>query len=255
VVKKIFFGLGLAVILVIGLAACSISDTDIIDSGKNLYEGGKDFLDTTVYDIDDETVFNDNYEILSGDLERRQIADSSVHDMDVSLAGGTLMIKNSGDGNYYVEGIGVEKMQAYSENGKAYVHALRNSNITDEMTITFYVPIDNGIINADISLGAGYIEIDNLVANNIDFHVGAGGIKALVLPTQSMKLTCDMGNVDLTMSGTEESYDYLISVTAGNVSIGDEDYPVVNRKEVDNGAGTCLEVTCTMGNVSVGFTE
>ena len=64
-----------------------------------------------------------------------------------------------------------------------------------------------------------------------------------------------MGNISVTLGTNKEAYDYLVSVTAGIASIGDEDFTGVSRKLIDNGAGRRIEVDVAMGNITLDFTE
>lgn len=230
-------------------AGCDITDTDA------LVENGKEIIDNTIYDLADITVFDERFEILSGDVERRQITENPVNDITVTTGGCTFNILNSGDENIYIEGEKIEKLQAYEEGGVAYIHALKNSNITDSMVINLYIPFGKCFNKAEIDLGAGFVDIGSLTAGEINVNVGAGSVEGDVFPTEGMKLNCDMGNISLTAAGNKEAYDYLVSVTAGAASIDDENFNGVSREFVDNKAGRKIEVDVSVGNVTLNFAE
>ena len=230
-------------------AGCDIEDTDA------LVENGKEIIDNTIYDIADISVFDERYEVLSGDVERRLITENPVNDISVTTAGCTFNIKDSGDEFCYIEGKKVEKLQIYEEGGVAYVHALKNSNVTDSMEIDLYIPFGKCFNKAEIDLGAGYVDIGSLTAGEITLKVGAGSIEGNVFPTEGMKLNCDMGNMTLTAAGNKEAYDYLVSVTAGATSIADEGFNGVSREFVDNKAGKKIEIDVSVGNVTLNFAE
>ena len=228
---------------------CDLSDTDA------LVENGKEIIDNTFYNIGDVTVFDERFEILSGDVERRIITENPVNDISVTTAGCSFNIKDSGDDFCYIEGKEIEKLQIYEENGVAYVHALKNSNVTDSMEINLYIPFGKCFGKAEVDLGAGYVGIGSLVARDIELNVGAGSLDGNVFPTEGMKLNCDMGNISVTAAGNKEAYDYLVSVTAGAASIADEEFNGVSREFVDNKAGKKIELDVAVGNISLNFTE
>lgn len=254
---KKFFGF-ILVIAIIGIAvySCGMPDTDKLkESGQNLVDSGMEFLDNTLYDVDELDVFNSDYEILSGDIEKTQIGEETPSDICVILGGGTIEVVASDDSFCHVSGVGVEKMQCYLENGTVYVHALRNSSITDEMKIYVYVPSNVIYNNAVFNLGAGYLKIDNIVANQIGLDVGAGSLEGNVLPMNFMETNCDMGNIEVTVGSNKEAYNYVVSVTAGQASIDDEVYSIAKRKTIDNDSDKTIEVDVTMGNISLLFAQ
>lgn len=230
-------------------SGCDLSDTDA------LVENGKEIIDNTIYNIADVAVFDDRFEILSGDVERRRITENPVNDINVTTAGCTFNIKDSGDDFCYIEGKEIEKLQIYEEGGVAYVHALKNSNVTDTMEIDLFIPFGKCFGKAEIDLGAGVVNIGSLVAGDILLNVGAGSIEGNVFPTEGMKLNCDMGNISVTAAGNKEAYDYLVSVTAGAASIADEEFNGVSRQFVDNKAGKKIELDVAVGNISLDFAE
>lgn len=255
-VKKII-GAVIVIALIGGyFVGCDLNDSDeIVENSKDVLESGKEFLENTVYDISGESVFDDRFEILSGDIEKRQITANNVSDIRVISGGCAFTIATSDDEYFYIEGESVEKLQAYEESGRLIVHAIKNSNLAYNMKVTLYIPGGKTFNKAEIDLGAGFVEINSLLSNDISLSAGAGSIDGSVLPNSSMSLNCDMGNISVTLGTNKEAYDYLVSVTAGIASIGDEDFTGVSRKLIDNGAGRRIEVDVAMGNITLDFTE
>ena len=229
-------------------SGCDLSDTNA------LVENGKEIIDNTIYDVEAISVFDERFEVISGDLERRKITENPVNDINVITAGCSFYIRNSEDDFCYIEGKEIEKLQIYEEGGVAYVHALKNSNVTDSMEINLYLPA-RCFGKAEVDLGAGYVDIGSLVASNITLNVGAGSIEGNVFPTEGMKLNCDMGNITVTAAGNKEAYDYLVSVTAGAATIGDQEFNGVSREFVDNEAGKKIELDVAVGNITLLFSE
>jgi hypothetical protein len=65
----------------------------------------------------------------------------------------------------------------------------------------------------------------------------------------------DMGNIDLTIYGAYEDYDYSISSDMGSIEIDGEKYNA-QKKEIkveNNGAGGTMELSCSMGSITVEF--
>lgn len=125
----------------------------------------------------------------------------------------------------------------------------------------------------DIEADAGLVEIDRLIADQAEFDIGAGEIvvnDGTLLGCDvnvgmgsfeyygSIKrrgdVECGMGNAELQLDGSEEDYNYAIECSAGNVTIGNDNYSgLAVEKVVNNNADAAIEIECSVGNVTIGF--
>ena len=66
---------------------------------------------------------------------------------------------------------------------------------------------------------------------------------------------CGLGELDLTLTGTQEDYNYDLECGVGNLDVGSDSYSGLGReKSISNkGADRKLNLECGMGNISVDF--
>ena len=196
-----------------------------------------------------------------------------------------LEVKNAGKFQGYVED-GTLYIKS-SVNGKRW-------GISNAGEIILYIPEDAYFDNADIEVGAGKLEFDRLVADSADLGVGAGQIilsdiqvndleasvgmgqitlkemsvgtldaevgmgefYAVGLITGDVSVECSMGNVSLTLEGSQQDFNYELSKAMGNVTLGRESSSgFASERYIDNNADRTMDIECSMGNVTIQFTE
>lgn len=163
-----------------------------------------------------------------------------------------------------------------------------------ENVITLIIPAGTSMDEVDIEVGAGVMEIVSLKAKEIDAligagelridqaqiqdfsaEVGAGRVEAYNMDVEEASLTlsmgeciyegaisgnldieCDMGNMEIFLSGHEDDYNYEIECGAGNVEIGGESYAALaSERHINNGCYRDIDVECNMGNIEIQFKE
>lgn len=196
-----------------------------------------------------------------------------------------LEVKNAGKFQGYVED-GTLYIKS-SVTGKRW----RVSNASE---IILYIPEGAYFDNADIEVGAGKLEFDGLMADSANLEVGAGQITlsdiqvneleasvgmgqitlkemsvenldaevgmgeffASGLITGDVSAECAMGNVSLTLEGSQEDFNYELSKAMGNVTLGRESSSgFASERYINNNADKTMDIECSMGNVSIQFTE
>ncbi|MGN0166656.1 MAG: DUF4097 family beta strand repeat-containing protein [Acetatifactor sp.] len=266
------------------------------DWGITVGEQMKDAIDNVSYEIGDSISFDKNHEILKGNIEKYSLG-SSVDSLDIEVGGCTFETVPSGDDSFYIEAKKAGKFQAYVEDNVLYVvetASSRNLNGIGDCKITLYVPEGCSFAAADIELGAGTLEFDELNASKAELSVGAGqiivnGIKAVELDASigmgqmhlmdicvenldaevgmgeliangsigsTAVIECSMGNVEMKIDGSQKDFNYEIEGAMGNIDIGKDSYSGFSQsKTVDNSAEKRIEVSGSMGNISLMFTE
>ncbi len=107
---------------------------------------------------------------------------------------------------------------------------------------------------AKISVGAGKAVIDNGIAEELDLDVGMGEIWYAGSLAGDLDADCGMGNMDVRLDAKEEDYDYKIDVGMGNITVGNASYGgMAQSKEIDNDADSEMDLDCGMGNIKVHF--
>lgn len=223
-----------------------------------------DFDGSALYDIDDINIFSKEKEILQGDINKKQIAEEFLPQMEITLGGGTLEILPSEDGGIYLEAQNAEKLQAYAEGNTLKVKAIRTKAGRDEMKVYLYIPMDVayekitldvgagvlsledltevGVLKADV--GAGLLKLSDLQCNELkagvgagelrvmqttvngdaDLSVGAGRIQAEAKICGDFSVECSMGEADILLAGEEEDFNYEVSCSAGSVDLGSKSF-------------------------------
>lgn len=169
-----------------------------------------------------------------------------------------------------------------------------NIGISNERRIILSIPKDQFFEKVELELGAGQVTLDNLRADKVSLEVGAGqiigrnmqvgelevsvgagqvdlpGMNVDVLDVEigmgelvgtgsiqkSGNLECSMGNLELTLSGREQDFNYELEVAAGSLTLGRNSYSGLAReRNIQNGADKNMEIECSMGNVTILFSE
>lgn len=255
----------------------------------------EDHIGFTGYDLDDVSMFHESYTVWKGDVEKQMICQGSVEELNLQIGGSMVEVRNSQDGNIYIEGSSLGKMQAYVEEDVLYVKSVRPANLMEEIknsSITLYLPEGCTLGRLDLSLGAGQLKLGNMAVQDMTASVGAGqllltnvtldalevSLGAGELRTQdvtvqsltasidagnmdftgaineSAEISCSMGNVNMSLTGNKQEFNYQLSCVAGNMEVDGDVYggAAVDRF-IDNGADKYIEISCSMGSVEVDF--
>jgi len=243
------------------------------------------------YDITDNMIFENGYEIFHGDVEKYTVG-SDIDILDIEVGGSEFVFQESEDENFYLETKDTGKFQSYLKEGTLFIKS--SQTFDDCGTIILYVPAAYEFEKVDVELGAGLLELDVLSADEVDFEVGAGQITVNFLRAEDCKVEvgmgeilvedmlvgdvkadvgmghlmmsglvsgdlkgdCAMGSMELFLSGSEEDFNYDLAGAVGNVSVGGRQYSgFAQEKKVDNGADKKISLDCAVGNVLVEFEE
>ena len=107
--------------------------------------------------------------------------------------------------------------------------------------------VEVGAGNIDIKEGlltTAYASLD-VDAGNLDF---AGEVKG------DLDANCNVGNMELKLTGEQQDYNYSLSCDVGSIKVGDISVSGLGReKEIDNDADYDMDVSCDVGNIDVIF--
>ena len=121
---------------------------------------------------------------------------------------------------------------------------------------TVYLNRDIETEKLSVEMGAGEFESKNPVtAREADLEIGTGSMTFADLSTRKTDGECGLGELDLTLTGTQEDYNYDLECGVGNLDVGPDSYSGLGReKSISNtGADRKVDLECGMGNVSVNF--
>lgn len=228
-------------------------------------------LEKVDYQIETNTIFDENREFIKGDGQMVTIG-QDASEMSLELGGFAVEIKPSEEGNYSIQVDGNGKVQAYIEDATLYVKAVKTVSDQEESLsskIVLYLPKSNQFEEVSAKLGAGLLNLGDLSAEQLKIELGAGQIKgkgnvvnqldanvgmgAILLDEVSIHqlkaqvgmgalqlegdiletadLECAMGNIKLTLAGEEKDFNYDLEGAAGNVTIGTEKYSGMTQEK------------------------
>lgn len=207
----------------------------------------------------------------------------------------TVREKELSDGNIEINVTGLGEWEYHIDGDTLCVNAfdevIQTMNV-GEISIT--IPKDSYFEEVDIEVGAGVMELADVEANVLEAKIGAGeavmqrvaaddfsaevsagNLKAKEMNSVNAELSvdlgecvyegsitgnleadCDMGNLDIALTGSEADHNYVIECDAGNIDIGDRSLSGVSaEKVIDNGAVSNFEINCGLGNITVDFEE
>lgn len=111
------------------------------------------------------------------------------------------------------------------------------------------IRIDSGV--GDLEMADGMIRCEEL---EIDSGVGDSTIRADI--TDRLEIDGGVGNLDLTLLGAEEDFDYEIDNGVGTVQIGqDKYYEMGSDTKIDNDAEKEIRIDSGVGDVTLRFEE
>ena len=83
---------------------------------------------------------------------------------------------------------------------------------------------------------------------------GAGQIVLEGEVTDRADLQCDLGNIQCTLPGSSDAYNYEVNCDLGEVMINGESYSSFhNRIKADHGSGSEIKAECNLGSIELMF--
>ena len=243
-------------------------------------------------DIHDEDFFDDDQEIFKDDVDKK-VETKGLKCLNIDIGAGKIDINDTNDEDISIHTEDMRKVQIYRNDDTLYVKGLR-SNVSDGGTIHISLPEELTFDIVDISagasdfdaktlrtkeidmdLGAGRIVISDLFADEMNINVGAGsttiknadvknaevnvGMGRFALKgaiTGDLYAECSMGELVLSLEGSEDDHNYDLECAAGNLRVGGSNFAgVASERNIDNGADSNFDLECSMGSLDVSFTN
>ena len=163
--------------------------------------------------------------------EIKVITTSKNSEVETALEDGTLIISENFHAAYW--GDGVHRLQVVIE-------------VPEQLELE-ELSVEVGAGDIDIKEGlltTAYARLD-VDAGNLDF---AGEVKG------DLDANCNVGNMELKLTGEQQDYNYSLSCGVGSIKAGDISVAGLGRDdEIDNGADYDMDINCDVGNVDVIF--
>ena len=140
--------------------------------------------------------------------------------------------------------------------GQAILDNLRADKVSLEVGAGQIIGHNIRVGELEVSVGAGQVDLSGMDVEVLDAEIGMGELVGSGSIQKRANLECSMGNLELTLSGREQDFNYQLEVAAGNLTLGRNSYSgLAQEHEIQNGADKNLEIECSMGNVEILFTE
>lgn len=105
-----------------------------------------------------------------------------------------------------------------------------------------------------VKVGAGQIVAESVSAESLEADCGAGQITFSGDITLGADINCDVGEVFFTTPGTVDDYDYELSCSLGEITLGERAYSgFSNKVNIDNESGRLIKAECDMGSIKIMF--
>ena len=232
-------------------------DDDYDDSGD--YDDSEDYVRAVDKNEEDGTVYQLKYQPTKLDIELKY--DELILEEGDSFcvrvyddSGKNVTVKESSDT------LKVRSTKKLSKTRKVYISYPEDVKLQEleiEMGAgTVYLNRDIETEKLSVEMGAGEFDSKNPVtAEEADLEIGTGSMTFADLSAKKISGECGLGELDLTMTGTQEDYNYDLECGVGNLDVGSDSYSGLGReKSISNtGADRKLDLECGMGNVSVNF--
>ena len=107
---------------------------------------------------------------------------------------------------------------------------------------------------AELDCGAGQMTVEELSSRVAEVSVGMGSVRLTGDVTERLDGECSMGELKLTLAGTQTDFNYDLSCGMGELKVGDDSYNgLAQEKQINNNASKNMELECAMGSVVVEF--
>lgn len=166
--------------------------------------------------------------------------------------------------------------QAYEKDGGLYLRTDRFVLLRKNMgsgIITVTLPEGQALEEIDLLLKAGELTADRLSAEKLTVETGAGRVSIqdfsaaearLVCTagslsgkgdaTEQIEVACSVGEVNLTLKGSKQDYDYELECGIGEVNCGHDRYSGIGRVvHLDHQAAKRIKVSCGIGQIKLDY--
>lgn len=253
-----------------------------------------DFFDIDdQFDFDEDGLFNFNYEFFSGGSAVYEADADEVENIQVQLGGADVRIVQWDKDQWRVEAESIGRFQSFVEGDTLKILGLKKGMNISYSEVTVYMPRNAKLGRAEISVGAGDMNIEHLAAEKAMFNVGAGSLTIKELEVSKIQMNVGAGDItvkggvigdmelatgmgSLTVKGNitgdiyssvamgevkiivcgsgEKDHNYELSCTAGEMRVGSRYNAGLGMDiSIDNDAFSTYTLTCAMGSVTVTF--
>lgn len=103
-----------------------------------------------------------------------------------------------------------------------------------------------------MNVDAGEAYFGEMTAGEVELKTGAGDTRIEKLDAGILKADCGVGNMEITLTDSENAYNYSVQCGVGDIRINNNHYSSFGgKKNIDNGATKRVELDCGVGNIEL----
>lgn len=202
-----------------------------------------------------------------------------IREIKGKLYAGRIYFKTADTDEITVESTGIhEKLgfQSYEKDGVLYLQMNKKIMIGSKMSegmLTVTMPryqmyeridlslktgeVDADGLNADflkVENSAGHVSLHDFSAKKAQFECGAGTLSGQGNVAGNIEIDCGVGEVDLTLKGNKNEYNYDLDCGIGEIQCGGDRYSGIGREiHLDNQASKTITVHCGIGQIDIDY--
>lgn len=265
-------GVGLATIGKLGGGGRTL-ERQILDGvfsfGSDVRDWGSRWLwneEWETYDLNMNNIFDSAYDIIRSGESVTDFNSEEIQNMELSLGGCKMILKESADGNFHVRAEKVQNFQTYVKDGTLYVNSLVSGSWSFSSlstVITVEIPAGFEFEKVRMSLGAGEFTSDILSGKEVKLELGAGQVTIEKLSVVNMECEVGAGQIIIRNAETIGNLDFKVGMgnleftgsIPGNLvaecAMGQMCFHIEGSKEGDHD----YNLQCAAGNLRAGSTS
>ncbi|MCH5275484.1 MAG: DUF4097 family beta strand repeat protein [Lachnospiraceae bacterium] len=208
------------------------------------------------YDLNMDNIFDYAYDVLRSGESVTDFNSEEIQNMELSLGGCKMILRESADGDFHVRAEKVQNFQTYVKGDTLYVNSLVSGSwsfSSNSTVITIEIPAGFQFEKVRMSLGAGEFTSDFLSSQEVKLELGGGDFTFENLTADALE--CELGAGRVTIEKLSIA-DMECEVGAGQIIIrdaettGDLDFEVgMGDLEFTGSVPGNLEAECSMGQM------
>ncbi|MBQ8184789.1 MAG: hypothetical protein IJ036_03275 [Lachnospiraceae bacterium] len=209
------------------------------------------------------------------DYEYSKTITDNVRELEIDIAYGAVRIVTHAGEDIYVLAENTGKyFKCWVEEQELHLEDKRKSTL-ENLDLAVYIP-ETKLQELSVDLGAGYLEAGTLqvgecsldvgagecvierleVSGEAELSVGAGRIQVDAFVGNHLEGNCGAGELEVGLQGSFANYNYEIDAAIGEILLGEQSYGgLANDKSINNGAVGRIELDCAVGSIKIHFTD
>lgn len=246
-VLLIIVGILIAVGIVSAIAAVSMGLTwgslsDMVKEGRfNFAFDTDEFQEELIDNVQEELVGTD----------------ASFENIDIEFGNGVLKIVYAEQNELTVQH-NANLYECRTKAGTFYIKAKKGIGVHNrDAEIIVTLPKEKVLNEVDLEIGAGKVEIENLVAQSFEIEVGAGEANLIGIDVKEFDAKVGAGKVYAQLVGAQTDYSYEAEYGIGTLMVGNTSLSGLGgeREDTNPRAKRHMDLECGVGEMKIAFAQ